>query len=81
MQTTSLDDEDTGVSTEAVTRLKSPLQFTPSLQEITLPLPPSNSTFHIQLRTSMCKIINELHGWAPAFNAMSRNAVDVFRNS
>ncbi|KAG1859168.1 hypothetical protein C8R48DRAFT_774985 [Suillus tomentosus] len=34
----------------------------------------------IQRRTSMRKIIIELHGWAPAFNAMSRNAVDVFRN-
>ncbi|KAG1803366.1 hypothetical protein EV424DRAFT_1433527, partial [Suillus variegatus] len=61
-QTTSLDDEDTG--------------FTPSLQRITLPLPPS-STFHIQLRTSMRKIIIELHGWAPAFNTMSHNAVDI----
>lgn len=34
----------------------------------------------VQLRTSMRKIIIELHGWAPAFNAMSRNGVDVFRN-
>ncbi|KAG1786894.1 uncharacterized protein HD556DRAFT_1003435 [Suillus plorans] len=67
-QTVSLDDEDAGLSTEAITRLK-------------FPLPPSSSTFHIQLRTSMHKIIIELHGWAPAFNAMSRNAVDVvFRN-
>ncbi|KAG1826325.1 hypothetical protein EV424DRAFT_1345648 [Suillus variegatus] len=31
-QTASLDDEDTRLSTEAVTRLKFPLQFTPSLQ-------------------------------------------------
>ncbi|KAG2102826.1 uncharacterized protein F5147DRAFT_762434 [Suillus discolor] len=37
MQTAGLDDEDTGLSTEAVTQPRFPLQFTPSLQGIHIP--------------------------------------------
>ncbi|KAG1793216.1 hypothetical protein EV424DRAFT_1584308 [Suillus variegatus] len=47
---------------------------------ILAPLDADHSTFHIQLQTRTRKIIIELHGWAPACNAMSRNVVDIFQN-
>lgn len=48
MQTASLDDEDSGLSAEAITRLKFPLQLTPT---IALQLLLSSSTLHIQFQT------------------------------
>jgi hypothetical protein len=69
MQTASLDDEDSGLGAEAITRLKFPLQFTPSLGEdrittavVKLYLAHSASDKEYE-RTR--KIIIELHGCAP----------------
>ncbi|KAG1845627.1 hypothetical protein C8R48DRAFT_765206 [Suillus tomentosus] len=57
-----------------------PLLSDPNDSGVLAPLGADHSTFHIQLQTRSHKIIIELHGWAPAYNAVSRNVVDIFQN-
>ncbi|KAG2057341.1 hypothetical protein BDR06DRAFT_969522 [Suillus hirtellus] len=57
-----------------------PLLSDPNDSGVLAPLDADHSTFHIQLQTRSHKIIIELHGWAPAYNAVSRNVVDIFQN-
>ncbi|KAG1826328.1 hypothetical protein EV424DRAFT_1601922 [Suillus variegatus] len=75
-----LDDEDTELSIEAVAQPRFPLQFTPSLEGIHIPRCRALSFSSSSRKGWMHNIIIELHGYVLAFNAMSRNAVDVFRN-